>query len=198
MKKLYWIALAAMLLPGRAAVASPGMAVWADQGSGLQENLTIDDDQPFDLVVTLDSDGHDAAAAEFVITELRLAYPGLFVLATSKINDTPLDLGQNDIGEYLMAFTECEIASDRIEMVRITYADLAGVVGTKSVLVTLRGFRAGDTQPSSFSGQPGFVDCDNSKHAASMGGNDNEGALCVNCYTPPERDASMTELKSKF
>lgn len=180
------------------ALASPTMAVWADTGGGLLSDLTIEGDQPFDVVVTLDTDGHDAAAAEWVMTELRLEYPGLFAIAVQKINDTPLDLGVNDIGEYLMAFATCAPSDDRLELLRITYADLGGVVGTKAALVTIRGFQAGDTQPSSFSGQPGFVDCGSQKHAAEMGGNESGGALCVNCYRPPERESTMTELKSKF
>jgi hypothetical protein len=188
----------ALVLASAPVAAAPTMAVWGDDGTGLSPNLTIQADKPFDVVVTLDSDGYDAAAAEWVMTELRIVYPGLFAIATKKINDTPLDLGLNDGGEYLMAFGDCEPSGDRIELARITYADLTGVVGTRSTLVTLRGFEPGDTQPSSFSGQPGFVDCDNSKHAAEMGGNENQGALCVNCYQPPERETSMTELKAKF
>ena len=31
-----------------------------------------------------------------------------------------------------------------------------------------------------------------------MGGHENEGALCINCFEPPEVEGTMTELKSKF
>lgn len=181
-------------------VSAATMAIWGDDGTGLSPNLTIEGDKPFDVVVTLDSDGSGAKAAEWVMTELRMEYPGLFAIAVQKLNNTPLDLGANELGEYLMAFGTCSSTSDRTEMLRITYRDVAGAVGTKSVLMTLRGFEAGDTQPSSFGGQPGFVDCGSPPrgHTAPMGGNENGGALCVNCYSPPEREATMTELKSQY
>ena len=35
-------------------------------------------------------------------------------------------------------------------------------------------------------------------YLAEMGGHENEGALCINCFEPPEDEATMTELKSKF
>lgn len=187
-----------ILLFGRPAVAGPAMALWGDDGTGLSPDLAPRTGVPFDVVVTLDSDGQSVAAAEFVISDLRNVFPGVFAVATKKINDTPLDLGQNDLGEYIMAIGDCEPPGREIELVRITYADYSGVIGAQSVLLTIRGFEAGDTQPSSFSGSPGIVDCREEKYLAQMGGNDNEGALCVNCFEPPANEASMTELKSKF
>lgn len=186
------------LLPGLA-LAGPTMAIWADNGLGLSPELTTQAGVNFTIVVTLDSDGDDAMAAEFVITDPRQVFPGLFAIETKKINDTELDLGQNDLGEYVMAFKACAPPDDRIEMVRITYADFSGVIGSKSALLTLRGLQIGDTQPSTFQGSPGFIECDQETgHYVEMGGNENEGALCINCFDPPEVEATITELKSKF
>jgi hypothetical protein len=188
----------ALLLP-QAAPAGPTMAIWSDTGTGLSPDLTTQTGQNFTVVVTLDSDGSDALAAEFVITEIRDVFPGVFALETKKINDTVLDLGQNDVGEYMMAFMNCVPAGDRIEMVRITYADFTGVIGGRSALLTLRGYQIGDSQPSSFNGSPGFVACDETtSYAAEMGGHENEGALCINCFEPPATEASVTDLKSRF
>jgi hypothetical protein len=125
-------------------------------------------------------------------------FPGVLVLETTRINNTPLDLGINDIGEYLMAFGDCEPPGDRIELVRISYADFGGAIGSSSIVMALRGFEAGDSQPSTFGGLPGFVDCREQTYSAPMGGNEAGGALCVNCYAPPATDSSVTELKSKF
>ena len=195
--KCLGLALVAILIP-MAALAGPSMAIWSGDGGSLSTDLTTSAGNPFDVVVTLDSDGHDSAAAEWVMTDLRVEFPGVLVLATAKINNTPLDLGINDLGEYLIAFGVCEPPGDRVELVRITYADMSGVIGSTSIVMGLRGFEPGDSQPSSFSGLPGFVDCGGSKYTAPMGGNSADGALCVNCYSPPATESSITELKSKF
>lgn len=194
--------LLAILVP-QVALAEATMAIWADTGVGLSPDLTTQTGMPFTIVVTLDTDGEDAQAAEFVITEPRDVFPGIFAIETKKINDTALDLGENTLGEYVMAFGECEAPGDRIEMVRITYTDFSGVIGTKSAVITLRGLQVGDSVPSSFNGSPGFITCVSGDQTgesidAVMGGHENEGALCVNCFEPPEVEATITELKSKF
>jgi len=198
MKTVLSLLLTALLFPATAG-AGATMALWADTGMSLSPELTTRPGVAFTVVVTLDSDGDDAAAAEFVITDIREAFPGVFATGTKKIYDTPLDLGQNELGEYMMAFTKCAPPNDRIEMVRITYMDFSGVIGSRSAVLTLRGFQVGDTQPSSFNGSPGFIACDGvTMRYAEMGGHANDGALCVNCFEPPANEGTMTELKSKF
>jgi hypothetical protein len=189
--------LALSLLPSTA-LANATMAIWADTGVGLSPELTTQTGVNFTIVVTLDSDGESAQAAEFVITEPRDVFPGIFAIETRKINDTPLDLGQNSLGEYVLAFVDCEPPDSQIEMVRITYADFSGVIGGKSAVLTLRGLQIGDSVPSSFNGSPGFITCSDDSIDAEMGGHENEGALCINCFAPPGSEATMTELKSKF
>ena len=191
------LALVATLVPV-AATAGPSMAIWSGEAGSLSTDLTTVTDRPLDVVVTLDSDGHDSAAAEWVMTDLRAEFPGVLFLETIKINNTALDLGINDIGEYLIAFGNCEPPGDRVELVRITYADFHGAIGSTSIVMGLRGFESGDSQPSTFGGLPGFVDCQEYIYAAPMGGNSADGALCVNCYSPPPTESSVTELKSKF
>jgi len=181
-----------------AAFAEPSMAIWSGESGSLSSDLTTSTNLAFDIVVTLDSDGRDSQVAEFVITELRVEFPGVFAIATTKINNTPLDLGYNDVGEYLIAFRECVPPGDRIEMVRITYIDYSGVIGSKSIVMKLRGFESGDSQPSTFGGLPGFVDCNENKYVAPMGGNSAGGSLCLNCYLPPPTESSVSDLKSKF
>lgn len=178
--------------------ATPTFALWGDTGSGLRPDLTTNSADPFDVVVTLDSSGYSSLAAEWVMLDLRSEFPGVYALQTRKINDTPLDLGSNEDGEYLMAFGSCAQPGNQVELVRVTYADFGGTIGTSSTLLTLRGFSGSDSRPSSFSGQPGFVDCQSVKHSGEMGGNDNAGALCVNCYEPPTTEATMAQLKSRF
>ena len=189
--------LLALLLPTGAA-ATPTMAIWSDTGVGLSPELTTRTGVNFTIVVTLDSDGNDALGAEFVMTDPRDVFPGIFAIETRKINDTVLDLGENSLGEYVMAFGACEPPGNRIEMVRITYADFSGVIGAKSAVLTLRGLQIGDSVPSTFNGSPGFITCSDEAIDAEMGGHENEGALCINCFDPPETEATVTDLKSKF
>jgi hypothetical protein len=190
--------LIALLVPATA-LATATMAIWSDTGSGLSPELTTQTGVNFTIVVTLDSDGSDALAAEFVITDPRNVFPGVFALETKKVNNTALDLGENSLGEYVMAFGACQPPGDRIEMVRVTYGDFSGVIGGQSAVLTLRGLQIGDTVPSTFNGSPGFVACDTStNYLAEMGGHENEGALCINCFDPPGAESTMTELKSKF
>lgn len=191
------LALIAAILPV-SAMAGSSMAIWAGESGTLISDLSTPTDRPFDVVVTLNSDGHNAQAAEFVMTDLRLEFPGVLAIATTKINDTALDLGYNDAGEYLMAFGACEPSGTQIELVRVTYADFSGVIGSTSIVMKLRGFQSGDSQPSTFNGQPGFVDCALDAYDAPMGGNSADGTLCINCYLPPATEASMSEMKSRF
>jgi hypothetical protein len=195
--RVFPVLLITLLLPATA-LANATMAIWADTGAGLSPELTTRTGVNFTIVVTLDSDGEDAWGAEFVITEPRDVFPGVFAIETKKINDTILDLGENSLGEYVMAFGACEPSGDQIELVRITYADFSGVIGGKSAVLTLRGLQIGDSVPSTFNGAPGFITCSDGNVDAEMGGHENEGALCINCFEPPTEDASMTELKSKF
>jgi hypothetical protein len=191
------LALLITLIPMMAS-AGPSMAIWSGEPGSLSSELTTSADRPFDIVVTLDTQGRQALVAEFVMTELSVEFPGVFAIATTKINNTSLDLGYNAAGEYLMAFRECVQPGDQIELVRVTYADISGVIGSKSIVMKIRGFESGDSQLSSFRGLPGFVDCSENKYAAPMGGNSADGTLCVNCYLPPATDSSMSDLKSNF
>jgi len=187
-----------LCLIARSAGAGPTFAIWGDDGTGLSPNLVTRTDKPFDVVVTLDSDGNDSIAAEWVMSDLRLEFPGVLLVQTTKIFNTGLDLGLNDLGEYLMAFGACAPPGDRLELLRLSYADFSGVIGTQSTLMTLRGFESSDSRPSSFNGQPGFVDCTEGRHGGEMGGHENAGALCVNCYEPPANETTISDIKAKF
>ena len=163
----------------------------------------------FDLVVWMDTAGEPSSAAEFVVTELLVATPGVFKLGTIKINNTPLDLGDNARGEYLLAFGGCEVPSAELLMVRVTYGDFSGVIGA-DVVMSLRGLQPGDSQPSTFFGELGFVDCSDQPFVATMGGADGgftgagvnfpDGGLVLN-PTPlvvPTVDNSVGQLKARF
>jgi hypothetical protein len=164
--------------------------------------------QTFDLVVSLDSGGDGSTAAEFVMTELLLIAPGVFKLSTLKINGTTLDLGDNSLGEYLLAFGSCVPGSAPVEMVRVNYGAFQGIPGTDTV-ITLRGFQPGDTRPSSFNGELGWIDCADNGFTAALGGTDGgfsggadfpDGACILN-PTPEVVDneaGTVGQLKARF
>jgi hypothetical protein len=161
----------------------------------------------FDVVATLVPGGESSSAAEFVMSELNVINPGIFKLGTAKFNGA-LDLGENSLGEYILAFQGC-FPDASVEMVRVTYGTFGGVPAADTVL-TLRGFQAGDTQPSSFNGELGFIDCSDNGIVATLGGTDGgfTGAdvefpdgSCVLNATPVVVDneaGSMGQLKTRF
>jgi hypothetical protein len=120
----------------------------------------------FDIAVLTQTD-NSSAAAEFVITDVKVLFPSVFRLSVTKINNTQLDLGDNTLGEYLIAYGTCIAPGGPTEVVRITYGDFASEVG-QNVVLALRGFQAGDTRPSSFNGEPGYVDCTDLKHPFTL------------------------------
>lgn len=115
-----------------------------------------------EIAAILETD-HDFTAGEFVMTDLAQTVPGVIRLGTVRVNDTDLDLGDNERGEYLLAAEAC-MPAGRIEMVRVTYGLTDGVVLGVDRALFVRGFETGDSQPSSFYGSPGYVDCQIVQH----------------------------------
>ena len=155
-----------------AAVAGATITVSADDAGELVQFYDTPVGAPFELVVWLDTDGHTASAAEFVMTELTQLVPGVLKLSVSRINAPTVDLGDNSRGEYLFPFgpTEdhCVEPSAQLEIVRVEYLDNTGAIG-RGVIVSLRGLQPGDTVPSSFDGEPGFATCDQSLYRCDGG-----------------------------
>jgi hypothetical protein len=207
MKKMISFALVALLaLPAMAFAQT--MYVQADVPGGAgQAALDVGFGATFDLIVYLDAGG-ESSAAEFVMTELLLIAPGVFKLNTTKINNTQLDLGDNALGEYLMAFGSC-VTPFPVEMVRVNYGGFQGIPATDTV-ITLRGFQPGDTQPSSFAGELGFIDCNDNAIVAQLGGTDGgrtgsgvvfPDGTCVLNPTPEVVDneaGTVGQLKARF
>jgi hypothetical protein len=208
MKKLLSATLAVALVFGASSAFAQFMSIGSGPlGGDPQPWFDVGQGQQFDVVVSLDA-VNPSAAAEFVATELLLVAPGVFKLGTVKINNTPLDLGDNAQGEYILSFNGC-VAPGRVQMVRVTYGTFGGPVPVDTVL-RLRGFQPGDSQPSSFNGALGYVDCTDVKFNVSLGGTDGgitgsgirfpDGGGVIN-GTPlvVDNDAgSMGQLKARF
>ena len=154
MKKMIAFALVALLALPVAATAQVMYVQGAPLGGTPGPVFDIGQGAQFNLAVVLEA-GSESSAAEFVMTELLVVAPGVFKLNTTKINNTQLDLGNNAVGEYLMAYAGC-VASGPQEIVRINYGDFGGVIGS-DVVLQIRGFEPGDSQPSSFNGQMGYI-----------------------------------------
>lgn len=212
MKKLLTATLAVALVFGATSAVAQNMtmAVSVKVGTEYQQVATVVTGAPFTIAVWGNTDGISTSAAEFVVTELLQTYAaGMFKTGTVKILNTPLDLGNNSLGEYLLAFGACVPASPQLELVAVNYFPFASVIAPDTVM-NLRGFQPGDTRPSSFFGSVGFVDCVQTKITASVGGVDGgytgtlvefADGLCVLNATPMVVDndeASFGQIKARF
>ena len=210
MKKLLSATLAVALVFGASSAFAQTMMVSGGvTGSGTDSQVLDLVGPQFDIIVRLDPVGSASSAAEFVMTELLNEVPGIFKLSTAKILNTPLDLGDNTQGEYILAFGECVAPIGMVELVRVGYGAFGGPVPNDTV-VTLRGFQPGDSQPSSFNGELGFVDCNDNKFVTALGGADGgvtgsgvvfpDGGMVINA-TPlavSNDGGSMGQLKARF
>ena len=203
MKKMILLAIVTILAVPAMAFAQ-NMHVLAGLQGAPPSNVA-DVPAPFDVFVMLDAGTSDASAAEFVVSELRVLVPGVFQIGEVKINNTPLDVGNNDVGEYVMSFSGC-FGPGLLELVKKSYF---GTIPADTVL-ELRGLQDGDSQPSTFDGELGFIDCANVGFAVSMGGTDGgvTGAGVEfpdgSCVLNPTQDVvdneagSVSALKGRF
>lgn len=169
--------------------------------------------EPFTVVTLLDTAGHEAAAAEWVQTELLITSPGVFKLAAgsgSCRQRLELDLPP-DNGEYVCAFGACVPSSEQLEVLQVSYADFFGGSVADDLVLTIRGLQPGDSVESTFDGSPGFIDCNDTGFSAIMGGGDAwetgsgvivpSGALVLNPTPPLVVGASgqpMSLLKARY
>ena len=210
MKKLLSATLAVALVFGVSGAMAQTMSVSANLIGGTPGQVVdIPQGTQFNMTVSLDPAGEGSSAAEFVMTELLLIAPGVFKLGTVKINNTPLDLGDNARGEYVLAFQGCVPAGAPVEMVVLTYGTFGGPVPVDTV-IELRGLQPGDSVESTFGGELGLIDCADNGIPAQMGGT--EGGItgsgvvfpdgsCVLNPTPiavDNVDGSVGQLKARF
>jgi hypothetical protein len=200
--------VAGLFLPAQ---AQDTIAIYFDDPvSGLARYGNTVQGQPFDLVVVTET-SQSSCAGEFVMTELLVVTPGVFKLSTVKINNTQLDLGDNAVGEYLMAYAGC-VASGPQEIVRINYGDFGGVIGS-DVVLQIRGFEPGDSQPSSFNGQMGYItptddgivlspapwtDGDIIDPTKDANVDSADGVCVLNAVALPNETESVSSLKARF
>ena len=144
------------------AVAQPTMALWVDAQGELTNNFEIPPATTFDIVVTLDSDGHDVSQVHWGMTDPFDL--GLIVLNDMSPIGTCGLIPENCFdGTYSIAVNgDCHPAGERLEVMRISCADFTGTAGADVVAVI------GPVDPSST--DPAFVDCDENVFAAPMGG----------------------------
>lgn len=166
------LALALALFPaGPAASQTIAVSVDPDGGAGSADYVQAFDVTPgesFDVVIWADTGGHSIRAVEFVVTELRDQFPEVFRLSTWWIDPPPVNHEQHG-GEYRIDLADCAEPGARVDLIRLTYLDITGVIDDDQLL-TLRGFQPGDTRPSLYGGEPGFTDCDDLDHVLTPGG----------------------------
>ena len=169
MKKMIAFALVALLALPVAATAQVMYVQGAPLGGTAGPVFDIGQGAQFNLEVVLEA-GSESSAAEFVMTELLIVAPGVFKLGTVKINNTPLDLGDNALGEYVLAFQGC-VPNAPQTLVTLTYGTFGGPVPADTA-ITLRGLQPGDSVESTFGGEIGFIDCSDGGFVVQMGGTD--------------------------
>jgi hypothetical protein len=200
--------VAGLLVPAQ---AQDTIAIYIDDPvNGLSRYGDTVQGQPFDIVVVTET-SQSSCASEFIVTELLVVTPGVFKLSTNKINNTQLDLGDNSVGEYLIAYAGC-VASGPQEIVRVQYGDFGGVVGA-DVVLSIRGFQPGDSQPSSFGGQMGYItptddgivlapapwtDGDVIDPTKDPNVDSADGVCVLNAVALPNETESVSSLKARF
>lgn len=125
------ILLLSLLLIATPASALETIGAYVDVGGGNVRYADTPIGTPFDIVVIQKSE-LPAGATEFSVTELQQLYPGVFKINVLRANNSGLDLGNNDIGEYVIAFGDRLDAP--IELVRVTYLDVGGLIEDNVVL----------------------------------------------------------------
>jgi hypothetical protein len=177
---------------------------------GLVSEFDVEVGERFSVVTILDTGGDDLFAAEWVQTQLTVVSPGIFTLGRYLICGMCSMFSEFRYGEYVVPMDECLPAAPDYPMVRIEYLDFTGSVAPDTVM-QLRGLQPGDSQPSSFNGSMGFVDCADEKHAVEMVGGPTlitgsgvivpSGALVLN-GTPEVRvgsgTSSFARVKARF
>ncbi len=123
--------LALMIFTSTPAHAQDTIALYGDTGSGLSRSINAAL-TPFEVVVLMKPEAQ-SSAAEFVMTELILMFPGMFKLSITKVNNTAIDLGDNSLGEYMLAFGDC-VEAGQVELVRVQYLDMGGAIPPGAVL----------------------------------------------------------------
>ena len=206
--KLLALVAGALLLAASPATAQDTICLYGDTGSGLSRSIETGD-APFDIAVITETD-HTSTAAEFVLDDVKALYPSVMRLSITKINDTPLDYGDNGVGEYYMAYATC-VNPGEVELVRISYGDFGLAIG-QDVVLGVRGFGPGDSQPSSFGGEPGYLDCDETPHVLTgkpwdVAGQDPtrlpgvdsaDGVVVLKAVAIPTSPNSISTLKSRY
>jgi hypothetical protein len=193
------------------AVAQDTIGLYGDLnlGAGLSRYINTTPGQSFDIIAFTKTDAQ-SSAAEFIMSELNVLYPSVFKLQTTKINNTPLDLGDNSVGEYIMAYQGC-ISAGGAEVVRVQYGDFAGDIPT-DVVLKLRALGPGDGF-SSFDGTMGYVDCTEGQHilmpepwvdfdshdpTQDPNTDSADGVVVLNADLIPNEFTSVGSLKARF
>lgn len=156
-----------LLLPVQAPAQT--IAISGVEGGNLVQEFYPPIGSVFELSVWIDPDGLGSQAVEFAYTDLPVLAPGLIQVHLNTI--TPIIILPSPCfeGACSFPFGQCIDPVVPLEVARIGYLDVSGVIGNDTV-VSVRGLQPGDEWPSSFDGAPGFVDCDDNPVPLTRGG----------------------------
>jgi hypothetical protein len=201
MKAALLISLMIFAIP---AAAQPALSLWIDDDGTLVDDYDVQVSVTFEVVVRLDSDGHDLSLVDWGMTELATVAPGLFNLGMNSPIGSCGFIPENCFeGNYSIFVNGCHPPGAGIEVIRISYADFTGAAGP-DIVATIG--------PNGFGGipsSPGFVDCSDVGFAAPMDGPSGgetssgvvwpPGGLILNPTRPiPVEPTTVSMLKSRY
>jgi hypothetical protein len=187
------------------------IGLYLDDGNDLSRAGITKVGEPFEIVVKTNSPSRTSALL-CAVTELNLLHPGVFKVTTWKHNDSTLDMGNNDLGQYLIAYGVCAPAGE-LEVLRIGYVDFDDELPNDIALYVHGEVEERIAEPS-LGGLPGTVDCDEDLILALSpepweddsidptqieGVTTTDGLLVLNpSQSVDVEGASMSTLKSRF
>lgn len=169
------------------ALADSTLAIWYDD-IGHLERICSPWITAFSIVVTLQSDGTDVSYVEWSMPDLVELFPGLLLLAVTTPGDENCGPGGCLLGpgDFAIAFDACAAPVPRMEVARLVFLDLFGDIafGPEGMIMTAASLPADAGMAPQFAGSPGFLDCDQTGHAAAAGGSPQLDPRCNGVIIP--------------
>jgi hypothetical protein len=209
------VIMAAMLVAAGASAERPvagtiGLYL-SEDGNDLSRSGIVKQGDPFELVVSIDTDV-ESIAVVFQMTELNLLYPGVFKVSTWKYNDSIFGLGRNDLGEYAFPYGSACAPAGGVVVLRVGYAHVSGDL-PNDIPLYIGGIPNDELHLPVLAGAPGYIDCgsdtswslalepwsDESIEPERVGITETDGLLLLNpSEAVPVDGGSVSLLKTRY
>lgn len=178
MKRRVAISLLSLCTCGLAAPArsdsQPTLQVWADTGFDYANYKAVPLGTVWDMAIIVGSPDLEVAAVQF---NFPWRPPGVLAVVTQYSVGNTTNSGDASAGQYWLDFGGCAPPCDRLEVLRVTYANFGAEVEQNTVLEIY-----GPQGPGSV---PVLQDCGGAEHEAPMGGTPGGTTCEVKIEVPP-------------